>query len=141
PSAVEATVEALYDLSIDIVAQDIFEREPAAATAWSVLLPRLAPALAQRPRALAAAITNAAVAVAATPGARPRAWIATMVRVARASADPGVVLAAGRVAAWRAGLAALRAEALAAAEALPETVARAALGLPTGEGAPRTAVV
>lgn len=132
--APEAT-EVLFDLALDLTGQDLLgpgARYPALTVGWGTILPRLGRFLAEAPRRVAGAITNALYHLARTPGARPEMWAGGLLELAGVCPDGETLLRAGQVAAWRAGLAHLRRPALEIARGLPAPIARAALGLPPG---------
>ncbi len=124
--AVPAVGMALFELALDLVAG----RRLAGPVhrAWAALLPAAAPALARAPREVAGSITNAVVTLDQAPGARPDQWTALVADALATGTltDPAALLAAGQVAAWRAGMAGYRPTALDLAAALP-AAARAVL--------------
>jgi hypothetical protein len=132
-----AAVEAEGDGFASIVAQSLVDAalelaasgqlEGAIRDAWVSLLPRLGAQLAQEPRRIVAAVSNALANLQRNPGARPAQWLATMTALAP-STDAATFLAAGQVAAWRAGMAAFRADALAIARSLDPAVLQVAAG-------------
>ncbi|MGC3999533.1 MAG: hypothetical protein QM767_19660 [Anaeromyxobacter sp.] len=133
PGRVQAVTEALFDLSLPLVAADLLgpaARGPLLPQAWRELLPRLARPLADAPGRVAAAVTNALLHLGDAPAARPAQWMSELGALARRCEGPEALLRAGQVLAWRAGLAHYRASALAVWETLPEPLARATLGLP-----------
>ncbi len=135
PEQTAPAADVLYDVLLDLVGQDLLgpaARYPVLNQGWAQLLPRLGRFLAAAPRAVAGSLTNALYNLSATPGARPEQWLSLMAAAGDACPDVETLLAAGPVAAWRAGLAHLRAGALKTAQTLPPAVARAALGLPDG---------
>jgi hypothetical protein len=134
---VDAVTEALFDLCVDLVARGLVgpgaeARHPELQAAWRELLPRLARHLAEAPRQVAAAITNAALRLEAMPGVRPAEWRAWLGELADPCPDAAALLACGQVLAWRAGAAHWRDSALRAWDALPAPLAVASLGLPPG---------
>lgn len=137
PDRAEPTALVLYDLSLELLAKDVFgpnARRPAALGVWTDVLPAVAPLLAREPARVAASLTNAALRVSGVPGARPAEWLACIRRAGPACASVDELLAAGLVAAWRAGLAHARERALEAirAGALSLPAALVALGRPDG---------
>lgn len=129
--------DALYDLSLDLVGQELLgpdARYPLMVESWQTLLPRVPRFIIEAPRALVGAVTNALYHLSVTPGARPREWLDIMNRAASFCPQAATFLHVGQVAAWRAGLAHYRSEALALAAQLATTspmLARLALNLPT----------
>ncbi len=132
-SATEAVAEALYDISLNLVAQEFLgptSRYPYLIEGWRVLLPRLARFIARDPRQFVGSVTNALYNLSATPGARPHEWAGQMLALADLAPDPDTLLQMGQILAWRAGLAHYRPSALDLARTLEPRLARAALGLP-----------
>ncbi len=107
--------DALYDLSLELVACDLFVCHPVVAAGWERLLPRVAPLLARAPRKLAASLTNALYHLDEQPGARANWWLERMLEVA---VDEHL-LEVGQVLAWRAGLPHYREGALELCQRLP----------------------
>jgi hypothetical protein len=133
PGHAPAVVEPLYDLALDLLGQEILgplSRYPHVSAGWQTLLPQLARWVAVAPRPMAGAVTNALYQLSQTPGARPAQWGALLLQSAAHAPSPEDLLAAGQVAAWRAGMAHYRASALALAARLEPRLARSALGLP-----------
>jgi len=133
PDRTTQAAEALYDLALDLTGQDLLgpaARSAPVAAGWTALLPRLGRFLAEAPRAVAGAVTNALYNLANTSGARPEAWLGRMSALADHCPDAETLLTAGQVAAWRAGMAHYRAGALDLCQRLPPPLARIALGLP-----------
>lgn len=132
-----AVADALYDLSLDLVGQELLgpdSRYPLLAESWQTLLPRVPRFVGDAPRAFVGAVTNALYNLSVTPGARPREWLDIMHRAAGLCPEAALFLKVGQIAAWRAGLAHYRPEALALATQLANTspvLVRLALNLPT----------
>jgi hypothetical protein len=144
PEAVEAVTETLYEVSLDLLAQDFIgpaSRYPVIASGWVHVLPKLARFIATDPQGVVGAVTNALYNIATTPGTRPGEWMRDMIRLADLCDTVDTLLQAGQVCSWRAGLAHYRAEALAIAATLPLPVARLALGLPATDTQPIEAVI
>jgi hypothetical protein len=136
PDRVDAAMEALFDLSLELLGGEVLgptARRPAPGQVWTEVLPAMAPLLAREPRRVAAALTNAAVHVAAEPGARPGQWLECVRRAGEVCRTVDELLAAGQAAAWRAGLAHFREGALAALRSLELAPALRALGLRDGD--------
>lgn len=140
PGREDAVCEALFELSLELVARDVLGaegRHPEVNVAWRELLPRVGTLLAQAPRRVAAAITNAAANLEALPGVRAAEWRAALGALAPACPDVRTLLACGQVLAWRAGAAHWRASALRIWEELPDALAGATLGVPPEVSATR----
>ena len=133
PDRTAAVVNALYDLSLDLVGRDLLgpaARFPAVDAGWRRLLPAVPDLLVADAHSVAGAATNALHRIAAVPGARPGEWADRMASLGEACRTPEDFLAAGPVAAWRAGMPHYRKGALAICRRLPPALAAAALGLP-----------
>ncbi len=139
PEATETVTEALYDISLELLAQDFLgpnSRYPAIVSGWTHVLPKLARHLANQPRAMIGAVTNGIYNLSLTPGARPGAWMNDLLALGKVCEDTPTLLKAGQVCAWRAGLAHYRAGALALCKDLPPVVAHLALGLSADDSQP-----
>jgi len=133
PAQAETVAEALYDLSLDLVGREFLgpkSRYPALAEGWRVIFGQLPERLAASPWRFPGAVTNALYNLSTTLGARPEEWMQAVVGLSAACDDVPELLAAGQVAAWRAGLAHYRLSALARCRTLKPNVAGLALGLP-----------
>jgi hypothetical protein len=131
PDRVAEVVMAAYDAALELVGQKLAgpgARHPFVEQGWRRILPKAAPLVAASPGRVLAALSNALVQIAATPGTRPEQWLASLEALAPQCPNVETLLKLGQVAAWRAGLAHLRNGALAAADALPEPLALAATG-------------
>ncbi|MBI3243516.1 MAG: hypothetical protein HYZ49_14630 [Chloroflexi bacterium] len=132
PAAATETVETLYDLSLDLIGQELLgpaSRYPAINEGWKTVLPSLPQHLASAPRAVISAITNALYNFSLEPSARPGEWMKLMLELAPLCPDVDTLLKAGQVAAWRSGLAHYRQGALEICRTLDEKIARAVLGI------------
>lgn len=138
PDRVDETIEALYDISLELTGKAFFGRETrhtALMTAWRKLFPRLAFLLATEPARFASAITNAVYNLSATAGARPTFWIDAMIEIGSYCTKVDSFLEAGKVMAWRAGLAHYRQSALEAVKQIEPELARITLALPESSSA------
>jgi len=117
--------QSLVDAALELSAAGQFDGP--VHDGWSDLLPLLGAQLAQEPRRIVAAVSNALANLARSPRARPAQWLEIMTGLA-ASTDAATFLAAGQVAAWRAGMAAYRSDALEVARTLEADVVQAVLG-------------
>jgi hypothetical protein len=128
PDRTGAVVEAGFDLCLGLAGQGLAgERRAVVDQVWREVAVACAAAVAERPFATLAMLTNAALTIDATPGARATDWIARMTAIApMITAD--TLAAAGQVVAWRSGMAHFRDGALSAADGLPEPLALAAIG-------------
>lgn len=136
PDQAEAVAELLYELSLDLVAREFLgprSRYPALAEGWANVFTLLPDRLAEAPWRFPGAVTNALYNLSATPGARPRDWMQALVALSADCGDAAELLAAGQVAAWRAGMAHYRLGALERCRGLPPRVAGLALGLPASD--------
>lgn len=123
-------VEALFEIALEVVSKELVSRHPEVVASWKRLLFDLPGHPAQEPRLFAGAAMNALYNLAATSGARPEEWAGSMVALGQRESNAAVLLEAGKVAAWRAGMAHYRMSALERCLSLPEELALAALGLP-----------
>ena len=103
---------ALFELSAELLAQDLFLRAPLVREAWRVLLPKYARILRYDARRIAGAITNAVLSLSSARGASPERWISKLGSIAEFVTDSATFLESGWVVAWLSGLAHLRALAL-----------------------------
>lgn len=108
----DRVAESLFDLGAEIVAADLIARTPVIAEAWRILLPKYARLLRFDARRIAGGITNAVITLSAGRAGSADRWIARMSSIAEVVTDSAMFLEAGRVAAWVAGAAHLRAAAL-----------------------------
>ncbi len=122
--------QSLVDAALELSASGLLQGP--IRDAWSSLLPQLGGQLAQEPRRIVAAVSNALANLQRTPGARPAQWLATMTALAPRT-DAATFLAAGQVAAWTAGMAAYRADALALARTLDPAALQLAAGATPAE--------
>ena len=108
PAAADATFDALYDISLELLGKEFFgpqTRYPLVLAGWRELLPAVPELLAEDPRRVAGAVTNALYNLSVEPNAKAELWLREMKEIAAHCADAGEFLAAGQVLAWRAGLA------------------------------------
>jgi hypothetical protein len=126
---------AAYDAALELVGQRLSGpggRLPLIEEGWRRILPNAAALVASAPGRVIPAVCNAVHQLASTLGARPAEWIAMMEKLGPQCPDVEVFLRLGQVAAWRAGLAHLRAGAITAARELPEALALSVLGARPG---------
>jgi hypothetical protein len=126
-------LDALYSVSIQLFSASLLgagAKMQAVNRVWTELLPCLNHLLMRDPQRLAAALCNAARNVAGTPEAKCDSWMRDLLRLAPQCTDVSELLEAGKIAAWRAGMAHYRKGALAAAKTLPPALAEAALQAP-----------
>ncbi|OAI48266.1 hypothetical protein AYO44_07490 [Planctomycetaceae bacterium SCGC AG-212-F19] len=124
------TVNTLYELSLDLVGKDLGVRYPAVLQGWMTLLRDFPAHLASAPRLFAGSVTNALYNLATVSGARPEEWLTSMPQVGSRCADVTTFLEAGKICAWRAGMAHYRQGALETCRRLSPQMAGAALGAP-----------
>lgn len=131
PERVYAATIAGYDMALELVAQGLAgpgARQPWVDQVWLELAPRHAQLLAAQPQAVLGALSNAAIQLGQWPQVRVADWLQSMTTLAGAVADLTQLRALGQLLAWRAGMVHYRRGALAAADALPPTLALTALG-------------
>ncbi len=128
PDCTAMVVDAGFALSVALVGHGLSgERRLLVDRVWREVAVSLAAIVAERPEPALAMLTNAALKLAATPGARVDEWMVRMAGLAPL-VDADTLAATGQVVAWRAGMAHFRDGALAAADGLPEALALAAIG-------------
>jgi len=133
PAATAETAEMLYDLSLDLIGQELIgppSRYPALNAGWSSVLPSLPHHLAAAPRAVVCAVTNALYNLALSPTARPNEWMQLMRETAPFCPDVDTLLKVGQVAAWQCGMAHYRQGALEICRTLDEKIVCAVLSAP-----------
>ena len=140
PERLDAAVATLYDLLLDLLARGILSdgaRTDLLRRVITELLPSLHVFLAEAPYETAGKLVNAALQIDATPGARSKEWMDLLAMVAPSVSGREELFDAGRVLAWRCGMAHQRTTALRAAERLSEAVFFPVLGVPrAGPGGP-----
>ena len=132
PARVEAVLDVLYEVSLDLVGRGWMGPEshfPFLDDGWKRLFVECASLLAEAPKRVVTALTNALYNLSQEPSARPEAWIDGMIAVGSRAADLEEWLEAGKVLAWRSGLAHYRDGALDACARLSPAVAAVAMGL------------
>lgn len=141
PERVEAVVEAGFDVILGLAGHGIAgERGALVDRVWRTLGAAYARSVAEQPFAVLAMLTNAALTIAATPGARVDEWIERMTALAPV-VTAEVLRATGQVVAWRSGMPHYRDGAIAAGDGLPDAVAAAAIGSAEGWAVIRPALV
>ena len=123
-------LNSLIDASLNLFAANQLgprARSSLVRDVWVNVLPQMVPLIAINPRRVIAALSNAAVNLAATPSVRAREWIERLPGIAALASDVDTFLSAAQIAAWRAGMVQYRSDALNAARSLPATLARAAM--------------
>jgi hypothetical protein len=130
PEGVGETVSAAYDVALELAGQNMVTgtHGEVIAEGWRTLLPAAARHLAEAPRSVLPAVSNALHHLAATPGARPAQWIRDLARLAEQCRTSDEFLKLGQAAAWRCGLAHYRPAALALLDSVPEPLSLALLG-------------
>ncbi|EIC20342.1 hypothetical protein [Thiorhodovibrio frisius] len=137
----DTIVSALYDLCLQLTAQDLLgsrARVPVLAELFDELLPCLAGLIAEQPERVLVALCNAAYNLALEPAADPRCWIARLVALAPRLASVDALLLAGQVAAWRCGMAHYRESALQAARQLEPDLLAALVDQPQIQNEPQS---
>ena len=135
-AAVDRVTMALCDAGLRLVSLGLAgtrSRQPGFEASWRSILEAAPHLLAEDASRLAAAVANALLYLAQWPGARRGEWTAVMAALAPGASTVDQLLDAGKVAAWREGLAHTRAAALDVCAALPPELAARALGLPGAE--------
>ena len=130
PERTAAVVAAGFDMALTLTAERLTGsgvRGGVVDDTWAELGGPYARLIAEQPAAVLGGLTNAALHIAAAPGARVERWRALMVALA-AHATGDTWRALGQIAAWRAGVAHYREGALASADTLPAAAALVAVG-------------
>lgn len=133
PDKTDDVVDALYDISLDLLGKGLIgerSRYPAIIKSWHQLFIALPELLAHDARLFAGAVSNAIYNLSITAGARPTFWIDAMAEIGAMCPDAQTFLDAGKVLAWRSGMAHYRESALDACLNLNAELARKALGVP-----------
>lgn len=129
----QTVTKALYELSLQLFGSALLGAQakyPAIVDAWRRLLPRLPRMLGREPIRLAGAITNAVYNLSQTPGVQPRRWIDGMIELSGHCGSVASLLDAGKVLAWRVGMAQYRKSALALLGCMEPSLALRVLELP-----------
>ena len=135
PDRLGEVTMAAYDAALELVGQKLAgpgSRLACIEDAWHRVLPKAASIVASSPGRLIPAVCNAVHQLASTPGANPGHWIETMESFGNRCSDPDMFLKLGQFCGWQAGLAHFRSGAIAAADALDESLALAAVGAKPG---------
>jgi hypothetical protein len=134
PDRIGEVGEVLFEVALELIGKDLLNKHPSLATGLPRLLSGLPGQLAEDPRGLASAITNALCYFSQVAGARPEEWIDAVLRIGRDGVKTSVLLEAGQVAAWRAGMAHFRQGSLAICERLEPRIVCDVLGVPDNVG-------
>jgi hypothetical protein len=132
-------IEGLFRVALPLIAKGLIgpaARIPLISSGWERLLPCRPEWLAAEPQRLARALGNALYHLGRQAGARPGDWIDMMATLGVAARSPDQWLDAGKLAAWRCGMAQYRSSALQLASALEATLAGIALGAGPGVDEP-----
>ena len=129
---IDVITDALYDLSLELIGKDFFGRQvryPAMLEGWEFLLPLIPNLLVQDALTITSSITNAIYNLSVETSARPRFWLEIMAEIGSRCSDVAAFLEAGKIVAWRAGLAHYREGALKACRSLKPEIACLCLGI------------
>jgi len=124
--------DALYDLALELLGQELLGPRARCAElelGWKSLFPVLAPWIAAEPRKVAGSLSNALYNLAQTPGTRADAWMKSIAAMGKKVTDANGLLQAGQVAAWLAGMAHYRTDALKSLDQLSTSNVELACGL------------
>ncbi len=140
PEKVSGTVDALYDVSLDLIGRDMLgpqSRYPSMNEGWNSLLPEVGHLIAVSPRPVIAAVSNMLYNLSVMAGTRPSEWVEVMKWMAPyCNEDVPLFMQAGEVVAWRCGMAQYRGSALQTCRKMDPGWVRAALGIPDSKDAP-----
>lgn len=131
PERSDSVALAAYEVALELVGQGLAgagARGTGIDATWRRVLPVAPRIVAAEPWRVLASLSNAAHQVEGTAGADLAAWLDDMSRLASECTTVDALLRVGQIAAWRAGLSHFRRGAIAAAAALPESMALAAVG-------------
>jgi len=131
PERVAAVADAAYDIALILVAQRLvgpLARNRLVESVWLELFPACARRIAEAPGEVLGALSNAALYMGSALELRGDEWLRALSALADDTQTVPQLLTLGKVLAWRAGAAHFRDGALAAASALPEPLALAAVG-------------
>jgi len=126
PDAVVPLVFSAFDVGLELVGQNLINpvgTDDVQEKFWRCILPQVAPLPGFHPEIILPAISNALFHLTSAPGARPDAWIESLVELIPDCGDGDTLLKVGQVLAWRCGLARFRQSALQVAQSLPEKLA------------------
>lgn len=132
PERVRATLDGLYDVSLDLFAVSLLgdgSKCLEVKELWDRVLPAASLPLARDPARVAASLSNAVYNLAMQDDTRPAWWMDRMVELANGCDDAESFLQCGRILAWQAGMAQYREPALEAARQLEPDLALRALGI------------
>ena len=124
---------ALYDVLLELFSKNLMGAAPRSTLTprlWEQLFPVLGNLLTER---VLRAVVNAVVQIEDTPGTRGAQWVDEMSTLALKCDDGDDFLNAGKILAWRCGMAHLRASALCAARELAQKSPMLALGALGGD--------
>ncbi|HOY66675.1 MAG TPA: hypothetical protein PLP29_07280 [Candidatus Ozemobacteraceae bacterium] len=136
PDRLDTVVAALYDLTLMLHQKGLLAgpgRPEAFGRLWNELLPAVHVHLAAAPEETAGRLVNALCQLEATPGVRTGEWIDRLIAVVNGLSGRAELFDAGRLLAWRCGMAHQREAALDAAGRVSERILRACLGLSTDD--------
>ena len=128
----EELTRSLYELSLELVSRRYLgqgNRYPAIDHLWSFTLPKLVRFLPEGKRGLVSALSNAVYNLDNTAGVSAIDWLEDLLSVADGCNSWTELLAAGKVLAWRSGMAHYRRSALDVWDTLPKELQLATLGL------------
>ncbi|MFZ6872205.1 hypothetical protein ACO0LF_09090 [Undibacterium sp. Di27W] len=125
PDRVAIIALTAYDIALELVGQALTgagARSKIVDRVWQDLLPAYTHILVNAPAEVFALLTNAALNIEKTPGARPDQWLGEMKKIAPQITSLPALQATGQVLAWRAGMTHFREGALAVADTLPSAL-------------------
>jgi hypothetical protein len=127
---VEELVIIFYDFLLDLMGKGLLgteSRYPALLKGWTHLFTGLPHLLVQDPALFAGSISNALYNLSTNQGTRPTYWIDEMIRIGKTCDDIKQFLEAGKIVAWRSGMAHYRDGALETCLTIDPALARTAL--------------
>lgn len=135
PARASEVASTAMRMGLDLVGEraiDSGARAEALAQVWTHVAPGYAALVAHDPAQVLGLLSNAALHLAALPGAKTAHWSQEMSALASQVASVAELRSLGQVLAWRAGAAHYRLGAIAAADGLPQTLALAAMRVTDG---------
>ena len=138
PEKVDQVMSELYDLSLELIGASVLgpgSKSQGVAKAWRALLPQAPHLVAREPGRIAACVTNAVYNLETSACPRRGEWLTIMQALLPSCPAVQPFLDAGKVVAWRCGMAQYRQGALAIARQMDAPLAAGALGLPANTDA------
>ena len=130
--ALPISAEALYDLSLELIGADCLgagSHYGVMDLVWSALFPKIPALLSEDPLRVAAAVSNAVYNLEQESSVDTSKWAEQVEKITGLCSDAGQFLDAGKVLAWRCGMAHYRNSAIKLLDNLPEKLILEIIGL------------